>query len=428
MSRILLTYPESVRFLYSLGNESRTAKLGLETVSAVLDRLGNPQRSLRLVHVAGTNGKGSVCAMVESALRAAGIRTGLFTSPHLVQPTERIQVGGKAVSDDLFALSFQRVHDLAVTMIEEGSLPSHPTYFETVTMMALCLFRDLGVQTAVLEVGLGGRLDATNVVNPEVSVITPVDYDHEAFLGKSLESIAGEKAGIMKPGVPVVLGPQRPPVEALLVARAARMRAPLLRYSDWQVCDLELTASGSRFTAMGPERLLVECALAGEHQIANACTAISVLRLLGVSASAIEEGLRKVKWPGRLERVGKHPEIVLDGAHNPAGARALASHLDRFYTGRRLWLVYGAMRDKAVGEVMELLLPKAATVILTAPSHPRALRPDALASLADHPDRRTAPDLPAALNLIRRQAAPEDAVFITGSLFLVGEARALLVQ
>jgi dihydrofolate synthase/folylpolyglutamate synthase len=286
----------------------------------------------------------------------------------------------------------------------------------------------LGVETVVLEVGLGGRLDATNVVEPQVSVITPIDYDHEAFLGKSIEAIAAEKAGIIKAGVPVVLGPQRPNVEALLEARAAELAAPVLKYSAWQAQDLQLDAYGSRFAAIGSRRLNIVCPLAGEHQVDNALTAIAALDLLHIPSEAIEEGIRATRWPGRLERVSERPEMVLDGAHNPAGASTLARHIQRFYSGRRVWLVYGAMRDKAVSEVAGILFPSAGTVILTAPAHPRAVRAEALAALVDHPDLRTAPVLSDALAVVRREAAPEDAVFITGSLFLVGEARALLVQ
>jgi dihydrofolate synthase/folylpolyglutamate synthase len=424
----LLTYPESVRFLYSLGNESRSAKLGLDTMSILLGRLRDPHRATRFVHVAGTNGKGSVCAMIESGLRAAGVRTGLFTSPHLLEPTERIQVAGRSVEPGLFVATFDRVHNAAEALHAEGLLSSHPTYFETITLMAFLTFRELGVETAVLEVGLGGRLDATNVVLPQVSVITPVDYDHEAYLGRGLETIAAEKAGIIKPGVPVVLGPQRDFVEALLVDHAASLGAPVTRHSAWRAEGLSVSANGSNFVAAGPIRIPVECLLAGEHQVSNALTAIAALHVLGVPGGAVEQGLRSVRWPGRLERVSDRPEIVLDGAHNPSGALALARHLENFYSGRRVWLVYGAMRDKAVSEISGILFPLSYGVVLTAPDHPRAVRPEALAAMVDHPRLHTARNLPAALKLLREQARPDDACFITGSLFLVGEARALLVQ
>jgi len=423
----LSTYPDSVRFLYSLGNETRAVKLGLERVSTLLEHLGSPQSGGSFVHVAGTNGKGSVCAMVESALRAGGRRTGLFTSPHLVEPTERIRISGEPVPPELFARAFDTVHQQAEALLAQGGLDAHPTYFETVTAMALLLFRELAAEVVVLEVGLGGRLDATNVVSPLLSVITPVDYDHESYLGTGLESIAGEKAGIIKPGVPLIIGPQHPPVQALLEARAAAAGSPIARFSDWTIVELEIDASGSRFAIPGPPPLRIECPLAGEHQVSNALTAIAALRLLATPPRAIEEGVRLVRWPGRLECVSRQPEIILDGAHNPAGARALASHIRRFYAGRRVRLVYGAMRDKAVTEVAGILFPLADEVILTSPDHPRAVRPEAIRGLVDHPRLRVAPSLPAALELLR-QFSPDQVSFITGSLYLVGAARALLVQ
>jgi dihydrofolate synthase/folylpolyglutamate synthase len=294
--------------------------------------------------------------------------------------------------------------------------------------MALCLFRELAVDVAVLEVGLGGRLDATNVVLPQLSVITPIDYDHEAYLGKSLEAIASEKAGIIKRATPVVTAPQHASVQALLEARAAEAGAPLTRSSEWTAAELELDAAGSRFVAVGEGgRLRIECPLAGEHQVANTLTAIAALHRLYTPPDAIQEGIRLARWPGRLERVSARPEIILDGAHNPAGARALARHIQRFYADRRVWLIYAAMRDKAVAEAAGILFPTADRVILTAPAHPRAVRPEALRGLVDHPRMDVASSLPEALRLLG-EAAPEDAIFITGSLFLVGEARALLVQ
>lgn len=428
MASVLLSYPETVRFLYALGNESRSVKLGLERMHALLERLGRPERGLECVHVAGTNGKGSVCAMVESALRAAGRRTGLFTSPHLKEPTERIQIGGKPVSEEQFSAAFERVHAAAEKMLAEGALENHPTYFETVTLMGLLLFRELGVETAVMEVGLGGRLDATNVVQPRVAVITPVDYDHEAYLGKSLEAIAREKAGIIKPGAPVVIGPQRPEALAVLEAAARAQQTRVISWSEWRAEELALSAYGSRFTAVGKRKLRIECPLAGEHQVSNALTAIAALDELGTPSEAIEEGIRAVRWPGRLERVRKRPEIILDGAHNPAGAEALAEHLRRFYAKRRVWLIYGAMRDKAVSEAAGKLFPLAEGVIVTAPKHPRAVRPSALAQLVDHPCAYLASDLRTALWMAEQLMGPDDALFITGSLFLVGEARSLLVQ
>lgn len=416
-----MNYPDSVRFLYALGNEIKTAKLGLERITTVLEALGNPQRVCRIVHVAGTNGKGSTCAMIESGLRAAGYHTGLFTSPHLIEPTERISLSGCPISAAGFAAAFDEVHACSETLLRQGRIDLHPTYFECVTAMALLAFRQYGVEFAVIEVGLGGRLDATNAVMPEVCAITPVDFDHEAFLGKSLASIAAEKAGILKPGVPAIFARQRPEAAAVLESRAAELRIPVLHSSDIPITDLALHSRGSDFNCAG---MAIHCPLPGEHQVENAVTSVAVLQRIGVAPDAIHRGIAQTVWPGRLERLSEHPEIVLDGAHNPAGARALAAYLERFYDPDRVWLIYGAMRDKAVSEVAGMLFPRARHVIVTAPAQARALRPEGIRDLADHDAIQIAPDLPAALALAA--AGPDDAIFITGSLFLVGEARALI--
>jgi dihydrofolate synthase/folylpolyglutamate synthase len=417
-----MNYPDSVRFLYALGNEVKTAKLGLERIGLLLDALGHPEQACRIVHVAGTNGKGSTCAMIESGLRAAGWRTGLFTSPHLVEPTERIQVAGRPVDAGRFAAAFDQVHDCAETLLQEERIDLHPTYFESVTAMALLVFRECGVEFAVLEVGLGGRLDATNVVTPELCVVTPVDFDHEAYLGKSLESIAGEKAGILKPGVKAVFARQRAEAEGVLAARAAALGVSVTHSSEVDISGVSLHARGSDFMWDGAP---VSCPLPGEHQVENARTAIAALRQLGIAPEAIRRGIAQARWPGRLERVAVSPEIILDGAHNPASARALADYLDRFYEPRRVWLIYGAMRDKAVEEMAAILFPRAGHVIVTAPAQARALRPEAIRGLADHDSIQVAANIREALALAAG-ALPEDAIFVTGSLFLVGEARALL--
>jgi dihydrofolate synthase/folylpolyglutamate synthase len=399
-------YPDSVQFLYSLGNEIKTAKLGLERIRTVLRALGDPQRSFRSAHVAGTNGKGSTCAMIDAGLRAAGVRTGLFTSPHLIEPTERIQIDGIPVSQAQFQRAFEVVHETA----EKLDLDCHPTYFETVTAMGFWLFRELGVDTAVIETGLGGRLDATNVVEPVLTVITAIDFDHEAYLGHTIEAIAGEKAGILKPGVPAVFARQRPEARAVLEARAKELGVRVVRAEEFEIRDLEIDARGSRFNGL-------RCPLAGEHQVENAVTAVLALRELGVDP----EGIAETRWPGRLEFVAPNPDVILDGAHNPAGARALARYLIRFYSGQKIWMIYGAMRDKAIEEVAEILFPIAGELIFTAPDSARAIRPEALAELAGR--GRCAKNLDAAMELVNAEVAAEDVVVITGSLFLIGEAR-----
>jgi dihydrofolate synthase/folylpolyglutamate synthase len=415
-----MNYPDSVRFLYALGNEMKTAKLGLERIQQILAALGHPETAYRVIHVAGTNGKGSTCAMIDAGLQAAGVRTGLFTSPHLVEPTERIQISGIPVSEADFTRAFNAVHQAA----ESLDLDCHPSYFETVAAMAFLLFREKRVHTAVVEVGLGGRLDATNVVHPALTVITPIDFDHEAYLGNTIESIAGEKAGILKPGVPAVFAKQRPEAAAVLDARAAELGIPVRRSADAAIHVLDLNARGSRFTigGIGGSESEIVCPLAGEHQIDNAVTAALALDALGVSP----EGIAEARWPGRLEHVSPNPDVILDGAHNPAGARALARYLERFYQDRKRWIIYGAMRDKSIEEIAGILFPLGDELIFTAPDSPRALRPEALVELAGEFSGRcrSAPNIVAALALAQSEASADDVILITGSLFLVGEARA----
>ncbi len=407
------SYAQAVRYLYALGNEVLTAKLGLERIETVLHALGDPHLAYKTIHVAGTNGKGSICAMIEAGLRAAGVRTGLYTSPHLIEPTERIQIDGRAVSEAQFAQAFDVVHETA----EKLNLDCPPTYFETVTAMAFWLLREARVETAVIEVGLGGRLDATNMVAPVLTVLTPVDYDHQAYLGDTIESIAAEKAGILKPGVPAIVARQRPEALAVIQARADQLRVPLTHTNSFEIRDLELDSRGSSFSGL-------RCPLAGEHQVENAVAAALALTALGVSPKGISEA----HWPGRLEHVSPNPDIILDGAHNPAGARALAAYLKRFYPGRRIWMIFGAMKDKAVTEVAEILFPLAHDFFFVAPGNPRSMRPEDLVALAGRGS--TAPNVAAALNEITQKGHTEDladdVVVVTGSLYLIGEARAAL--
>ena len=421
-------YPDSVRFLYSLGNEYKTIKLGLERIECLLAALGYPQRACRFLHVAGTNGKGSTCAMLERALRQAGVRTGLYSSPHLVEPTERVRIDGEPVSRDEFASAFTEVHSTAERLLARCAIDMHPTYFETVTAMAFLLFRARGAETVVLETGMGGRLDATNVVDPILSVITPIDFDHEKFLGTTIPQIAFEKAGIVKPGRPVVVSRQHTEAARVIASETQARGCRLIRAADWRVDHLELNPYGSRFHAIGPRsRVQVECPLIGAHQVENSLTAIAALNELGLSPDEIRLGIAATTWPGRLERVSSAPDIFLDGAHNPAGARALSGYIRRFHhLGRKIWLVFGAMRDKDLHSIAPLLFPLAAELIFTTPNQARAFRTEEIRDLTGETRARLAPSVSDAVALAR-QAAPGDVVFITGSLYLVGEARALLV-
>jgi dihydrofolate synthase / folylpolyglutamate synthase len=418
-----VSYPDSVHYLYALGNELKVgAKWGLARMAILLEALGNPERGQRFVHVAGTNGKGSTCAMVASVLQHAGLRTGLNTSPHLSEPTERIQINGLAIDDEEFSRVFDVVHAAAEKLLAEGKIDGHPSYFETVTAMALLVFRDR-CEISVIEVGLGGRLDATNVIMPELTVITPVAFDHESFLGNTIELIASEKAGILKAGIPLMLSRQSEAAELVITQRASKLGCRVLRAADAEIVDVRATAYGSGFVLEG---IPYECGLPGRHQIENAVTAILACRELGIGNGAIQEGLRNARWPGRLELVSRNPDFMLDGAHNPAGAQALASYIREFCGGRRVWIVYGAMRDKAIEEVTTQLFPLADRLILTSPDFPRALRPEAILAAHDHSDAVIAATVEGAIDAALG-APPDAVVFFTGSLYLVGQARGLLV-
>ena len=309
-----MTYPDSVSFLYTLGNEIKTAKLGLDAMRALMRELGNPQDKLRIIHVAGTNGKGSTCAMIEAGLRFSGFKTGLYTSPHLIEPTERIQINAIPVTAEQFRTAFETVHAAAVRLETQGVLEHHPTYFETVTAMAFVLFEQQKIDVLVCETGLGGRLDATNIIHPELCAITAIDFDHEQYLGNTIEKIAAEKAGIIKPGVPVVCAAQRDEARQIIQQHAPTQFIDTRR---WPIRNLTLTARGCAYDAAN---LHVECPLAGDHQVDNSLTAAVALQQFGISPAGIAQTI----WPGRLERLSEHPEIIADGAHNPAGARALA--------------------------------------------------------------------------------------------------------
>jgi len=351
------------------------------------------------------------------------LRTGLYTSPHLLNPRERIQIDGELITEAAWCEAFEAVHAAAESLLAREEIDAHPSFFETLTAMAFVAFRSASVEVVVLETGLGGRLDATNVVDPEIALITPIDFDHEAFLGSSIESIAAEKAGILKPGRPAVFAEQRPEAFSVLERRALELDIPVTLSSRWRVEDLWIGKFHSQFLLSADEEIRIVCPLGGKHQVENARTAVAALKIFGVSTAAIRKGIENARWPGRLEPVATDPYIILDGAHNPAGARALKEYIEQFFRKGPVRIIYGAMRDKAVDEVVGTLFPLATEVILTAPDQPRALNPESLAGVSDHPNLRVAANIAEALRMARDRPM---ATFVTGSLFLVGEARAVL--
>jgi dihydrofolate synthase/folylpolyglutamate synthase len=440
-----MNYDESVRALMALGRElaaprqARVQKFGLENITTLAEAFGNPHRVAPCAHVAGTNGKGSTAAMLESILRAAGLRTGLYTSPHLERINERIRIHGEDISDGDFAAAWTRVQAAIESLLAAGRLAAHPTYFECLTALAFAAFAESGVAFAVYEVGLGGRLDATNIVQPEVAVITSIDFDHENFLGHSIEEIAAEKAGIIKSGAWVVSSAERPEARAVIAGRCKDLDARLVEVdAAWSV--EEITASGGCYRAVvaapdSQKRLALEPPLPGRFQIRNALAAATAAWLLEqrgfpVTDEAIAHGIRTVRWPGRLERLCERPAVYLDGTHNPAGARELLRFWEENFAGRRIVLVYGAMRDKAVDEIAGLLFPRADFVILTEPRQPRAISAPLLAEMTGHLARNSAVvrDPAAALERAIEMASPGDAVFATGSLYLVGDLRGYWAQ
>jgi len=435
-----MRYEAAVRYLLSLGRElaaptqAAAAKFDLENILVLAERLGHPERAYPSTHIAGTNGKGSAAAFLESILRHAGLRTGLNTSPHLEKINERIRINGQEISDEPFAETLTHIHALIEELLAASKLRAHPTYFECVTAMAFEHFARERVNFGVFEVGLGGRLDATNILSPLVTIITRIDFDHESFLGHSLREIAAEKAGILKPGVPVVLAEQRQEAREVIVARATELGCPVVEPAELFQVNQESMEDGCHrarvFEANSGTTFEIAPNLPGRFQLQNALNAVATARLLHnrgfpITDEAIMRGIAETVWPGRLEKLQSDPAVYLDGAHNPGAARELAHFLEQNFAGRKVWLVYAALRDKAVDEVAGLLFPHAAEVIFTAPRISRAVSAPQLAEIAGHHAARFSviPDAERAFERALAQAAPEDAIFITGSLYLVGQLR-----
>ena len=443
-----MTYDQAVHQLFSLGKElgsprqpapssaqgARVQKFGLENISQLAEALGRPHLAVPCVHIAGTNGKGSTAAMLESILRAAGFRTGLYTSPHLESINERIRINGQNISDEDFAAAWSQVHSTIESLMASGKLVAHPTFFECITAMAFLTFTSQAVQFAIYEVGLGGRLDATNIVRPEVAIITAIDFDHENYLGHSIELIAAEKAGIIKAGALVVSASARSEARVVISAQAAKMQARLVEIdSAFALQDVQNSDGRYRAVALSndpknQQSLILSPPLPGQFQLRNALAAATAAVLLGergfrLDPAAIERGIATVNWPGRLERLAQHPALYLDGTHNPSGARELLKFWQENFASSKIFLVYGAMRDKAVDEIADLLFPHAEAVILTEPRQPRAISAPLLAEMIGPHAKQVeiVSDPAAALERALARARPDDAVFATGSLYLVGD-------
>jgi dihydrofolate synthase / folylpolyglutamate synthase len=450
-----MSYETAVASMFALGHElaqTPSHKFDLAHMRVLLEGLNHPERTFPSVLIAGTNGKGSTAATLASILKASGLKTGLYTSPHLVRINERIRVNRIEIHDDDFARLHGEVDRAAERLVEGGALPWHPSFFEMMTAIAFCYFAEQKIDVAVLEVGMGGRLDATNVVEPLVSVIADISLDHQKFLGDTVREIAAEKAGIMRRGGVVVTLPQQPQandvigntildLEAVGVSAVQYVPPVSPGSSEYLVPSTEKNPSNAGnartfyrypLQVLG-EQILIESPLVGRHQLRNVALAIAAAEELskkgldGISPESIERGIRETRWPGRFQVVPAKegwPEIVFDVAHNPAGAWALRSALSERYGDRPLVFVFGAMRDKAISEMTEILFPSASRVIATRPSNPRAASPEEIREAGSRTgtEIEMVPDVRAALEKARSNAGPEEGIVITGSIYLVGEA------
>lgn len=415
---MLRRYADVVRFLNEFTDYERMASTyapgdyNLDRMRRLLAAIGNPERAFLSLHIAGTKGKGSTAHLAEALLREAGFRTGLYTSPHLVDMRERIRLNGVPISEDAFTRTMAEM--------EPELRRLRPTYFETMTAAAFLHFANSKVETAVVEVGLGGRLDATNVILPAACAITTVDFDHMDKLGHTLEAIAGEKAGIIKPGVPVVSSPQAPAARRVLLGRGKPF-FPRFRVRSRRGFVLKFTVD----VGEGP----MTCALRalGEHQAANAATAVALVERSGVrlTPEIVRRAFRKVRLPGRVEVVGRRPWLIVDAAHNPVSARALVSALESV-PRRRTVLVFGASADKDYGSMLRTLLPGADLAIFTRAANPRAAAPSDLRKHAGNRPSVAAGSVARALALARKAAGPADAIVVTGSFYVAGEALGLI--
>jgi dihydrofolate synthase/folylpolyglutamate synthase len=440
------SYETAVARMYALGHELAQApshKFDLAHMRTLLGALNYPERRFPSVLIAGTNGKGSTAATLGSILRASGLRTGLYTSPHLVSINERIRIDDNNIRDDEFALTHDLVDRTAERLVEEGELPWHPSFFEMLTGIAFEYFAQNKVDIAVLEVGMGGRLDATNVVEPRVSVITDISLDHEKFLGNTVTEIAREKAGIIRRrGVAVTL-PQQPQandvignaildLEAQGVSGVSYVPPVSPASSDYLVPSNEGAAVLRYPLQVMGKQILVETPLIGRHQLRNVALAVAAAEQLArqgfaVTPESIELGIRQTHWPGRFQVVpgtDGSPEHVFDVAHNPAGAWALRSTLSACYEDRQLTFVFGAMRDKVIAEMTEILFPLAERVIATQADNPRSATAEEIrqAAARTSTEIEAAPNVASALERARVLAGPRGVVVITGSIYIVGEA------
>lgn len=432
-----MQFEETLRYLLSLGVETLTIKLGLRNTELLLAALGDPQASFPAVQIAGTNGKGSTAVVLDSICQAAGIKTGLYTSPHLVAITERIKIQSQDIPDDDFARYATQVRSAAQKLLEFGQIEALPTFFEHITAIALLAFRENQIELAILETGLGGRLDATSAAGADLVAITPIEKDHEEYLGETIASIAAEKAAIIRPGSTAIVAPQPPAALNEIMRRAKVVNVqPSIAQSS---AKLErITRDGRMHVTIETEqdRYQALLGLRGRHQITNVSVAIRLaesLRVRGfdIAHAAIIEGIETARHSGRLELWEGHPGFLFDGAHNPSGTRALREYLDEFVKAP-VTLVFGAMRDKNLEQMAETLFPIASMLVLTRPDSPRSASVEELKRIAlrtvEPRNVLTASSMRAAIMKAIEVTPPHGLICFCGSLYLIGEAQALVKE
>jgi dihydrofolate synthase / folylpolyglutamate synthase len=420
-------FEEAVQYLLSLGHETLTIKLGLRNTELLLNALDNPERAFPAVQIAGTNGKGSTATMLDSICRAAGIKCGLYTSPHLVSITERIKISGVEITREDFAACATVVRDVSEQLLRDKQIDALPTFFEQLTAIALLAFRNTGIELAILETGLGGRLDSTTAAKAGIVAITPIAMDHEEYLGDTLASIAAEKAAIIRPGVTAVIASQEPEAFEVLIQRCEETGVvPFFLDSANLVED---TTSDGRFcVTFESARNRYEnvwLGLRGQHQIDNAALAIRLAELLKIPASAIVTGIKTATHPGRLEIIPHQPPFLLDGAHNPAGCQSLREYADEF-AAQPLTLVFGAMRDKQLDQIGEILFPIVDLLILTTIENPRSASIEMLEPIANRFAKGRVVKTQSSVQALRiaTEMTPQNGLIcIAGSLYLIGEMR-----
>ena len=421
-----MDFSESYEYLLSLGNEVSAMKLGLENIGKLLDALGNPQNNYLKVQIAGTNGKGSVCAFLDAICVSADIKTGLYTSPHLISITERIKIKGREISEEDFARHATLIRETAEQLVVEGQLETVPTFFEQVTAIALNLFAEQRVELAILETGLGGRFDATTAANAEIAGVTRIDYDHQNILGATLTEIAAEKAAIIHESSKAVVAEQEPEAMNAILDRCANFGPkPKLAQDVDTVCG----SGWLMFTAEHGQYIVEHLGLIGHHQIENAKVAILLAETLQgrfpVSIKDITKGLETAVHPGRLERRGR---FLFDGAHNVGGARALRKYLDED-VHQPITMIFGAMRDKDLSDIAEILFPKAHNLILTKPENPRSADPVNLmraTQIEINWENIFVTDSVAEAVETAIDISNDELICVTGSLYLIGEVQKLL--